>query len=219
MTTATRFRGVPRPRAARDRSAEPGPGDPSGRRVPTVVPAAFARAVRSMRAATARPDVTVVEERAPQRLAPWAFAVAVDVLAGGTQAGTGRLVLLHDPAAPAGWGGVLRVVAFASADLDAELAADPLLPEVCWSWLGDALAAEGAGHAAASGTVTCTTSTRFGAGGPAAAGPGPADCTVELRASWTPTSDDLGAHLRAFADLLCTAAGLPPAGVTALPGR
>jgi len=29
----------------------------------------------------------------------------------------------------------------------------------------------------------------------------------------------VSAHLVAFADLLCTAAGLPPAGVTALPNR
>ena len=45
------------------------------------------------------------------------------------------------------------------------------------------------------------------------------DSDLELRASWKPVGQDVSAHLLAFADLLCTAAGLPPAGVTALPNR
>ena len=38
---------------------------------------------------------------------------------------------------------MLRVVAYVRAELDAELADDPLLPTVGWSWLTDALAATG----------------------------------------------------------------------------
>ena len=43
---------------------------------------------------------------------------------------------------------------------------------------------------------------------------------MEVRASWTPLGNDLGAHLLAWSDLLCTIAGLPPLpeGVIALPG-
>ena len=36
---------------------------------------------------------------------------------------------------------------------------------------------------------------------------------VELRCSWTPDSPDLGAHLLAFTEVLCTMAGLPPRDV------
>jgi hypothetical protein len=42
---------------------------------------------------------------------------------------------------------------------------------------------------------------------------------MEIRASWTPTGPDLGIHLQAWTELLCTIAGLPPLpeGVVALP--
>ena len=64
------------------------------------------------------------------------------------------------------------------------------------------------------GTVTQTMSTRFGE----LAGP-PATADIEIRASWTPTDDDLGAHLLGWSVLLASTAGLPPPGVTALPAR
>jgi hypothetical protein len=86
-----------------------------------------------------------------------------------------------------------------------------MLPTVGWSWLTSALDERGAPYRAAGGTVTQTTSTRFGD----VAGPSTA-ISLELRASWTADDPDLAPHLRAFVDLLCTAAGLPPEGVTAL---
>ena len=62
------------------------------------------------------------------------------------------------------------------------------------------------------GTVTSTTSVRYGD----IAGP-PRAHQLELRASWTAiTGDGLGAHLEAFCDVLGSAAGLPPVGVTEL---
>ena len=43
---------------------------------------------------------------------------------------------------------------------------------------------------------------------------------MEVRASWTPLGPEVGDHLLAWSDLLCTIAGLPPLpeGVVALPG-
>jgi hypothetical protein len=189
-------RGVPRPRAR------------------ALAPAEFAAAVRSLAVARVRPEVRVEEVRPPQKLAPWTHALALTVVAGDDEPATGRLVLLHDPAGYEAWEGTLRLVGYASAELDPEMAGDPLLPEVGWSWLLDALAAAGAEHRAAGGTVTQTSSTRFGD----LAGPRRTS-DLELRASWTPVGQDVSAHLRGFADLLCTAAGLPPPGVTALPSR
>jgi hypothetical protein len=94
------------------------------------------------------------------------------------------------------------------------MAGDPLLPEVGWSWLTEALTHRGAEHTAVGGTVTQTTSTRFGDLH------GPTSTTqLELRGSWTATSADLAPHLLAFVDLLCTAAGLPPEGVAVLGDR
>lgn len=196
MAASVPERGVPRPRAR------------------ALAPAEFAAAVRSLGTAKPRSEVRVEEVRPPQKLAPWTHALALSVIVGDDEPATGRLVLLHDPAGYEAWEGTLRLVGFVSAELDAEMAGDPLLPEVGWSWLLEALDAAGAEHRAAGGTVTQTSSTRFGD----LAGPR-RTCDLELRASWTPAGQDISAHLRAFADLLCTAAGLPPAGVTVLPTR
>jgi Protein of unknown function (DUF3000) len=187
-----------------------GPGMSRGE--PATVPTVFSEVVRSLHGAAVRPEVQVAAIRPPQRLAPWSHAVSLDVRHGSVEAATGRLVLLHDPAGYQAWQGTLRLVGYGTADLDPEMAGDPLLPEVGWSWLLDALADQGARYTAAGGTVTQTASTRFGdiAGPRWASG-------MELRASWTPIGLDLSGHLRAWADLLCTAAGLPPPGVAVLP--
>jgi len=178
------------------------------------VPVEFSAAVRSLRGAVVRAEVEVADIRPPQRLAPWSHAVSLDVLNAGIEVASGRLVLLHDPAGYQAWDGTLRLVGYGNVDLDPEMARDPLLPEVGWSWLLEALAEQGARFTAAGGTVTQTASTRFGD----IAGPRRA-CELELRASWTPLEPDLSGHLRAWGDLLCTAAGLPPPGVSVLPAR
>jgi hypothetical protein len=114
------------------------------------------------------------------------------------------------------WEGTTRCVAFVQAALDLEIASDPLLPGVGWSWLIDALDVAGATHCAAGGTVTRTTSERFGA-----LSDHPAAAEVEIRASWSPLDGELGPHLVAFAELLCAAAGLPPMppGVVPMPAN
>lgn len=156
---------------------------------------------------------------APQRIAPFAAAVTADVIVGGEEVGSGRLVLLHDPAGNAAWQGTFRCVTFARAAVDPEMVTDPLMGSVGWSWLIDALAAHSADYAAPSGTVTSVTSESFG--GMAEEAP---RAEVEVRASWTPLLDDgagLSPHLAAWAELLCTTAGLPPlpAGVVPMPSR
>ena len=168
----------------------------------------FADAVASATAVTFRPDLLVREIPAPTGLAPDAFALAADVRpepgAEDSAYGTGRLVLLHDEAAPEAWEGSWRIVCFAQAPLETEIGTDPLMADVTWSWLTDALDSRGAGYRAISGTATKTLSKGFG--GLAAEGDG---AQVELRASWSPT-DDVGAHVEAWAELVCMLAGLPP---------
>jgi hypothetical protein len=189
----------------------------------TVLPETFARAVEELRAVRPRAEIAVEEVPAPKRLAPFTYAVSASVLRRGEEVASGRLILLHDPDGHEAWGpGTLRLVTYVTAALEAELAADPLLPGVGWSWLVDALAAHGARHTAAGGTVTQTLSTRFGelasrSGqlGGELAGPA-ASADLELRASWTPLGGDLGAHMRAWYTLLASTAGLPPPGVTVL---
>jgi hypothetical protein len=184
---------------------------------PAEFPEGFRRAVASLRAAPVRPEVVLHEAPAPGRLAPYAVALTAEITAGdGDELANGRLIALHDPVGQEGWEATTRLVAYVRAGTDTEMAADPLLPAVGWSWLVDALRARGAEHVAAAGTVTRVASERFGA----LAG-GPASAALELRASWSPVGEDLGAHLAAWSDLLCAAAGLPPPaqGVLPLPGR
>ena len=184
-------------------------------------PPGFRAAVESMRAAPLRPEVLCEEMPAPQRIAPHAFALSGDVTVDGTDVGTGRIILLHDPDGNDAWDGTFRCVAYARADIDHELGADPMLAAVGWSWLTEALEAHAADYHAASGTVTCVTTESFG-GMAEEAG----TAQVEIRASWTPAVDDDGAldmtaHVEAWGELLCTAVGLPPVpeGVTAIPSR
>jgi hypothetical protein len=190
--------------APRERHLEPPP-----------VPAEFEHAVEQLRSARFRPEVLTEEMPAPQRIAPYASALSADVTTDGVDIGTGRIVVLHDPAGNDAWDGTFRCVAYARADIDPEVAADPLLAEVGWTWLTEALDAHGAVYAAPSGTVTTVSSESFG--GMATE---PATAQIEIRASWTPVGD-LTAHVEAWGELLCTAAGLPPVpeGVATMPSR
>ena len=119
---------------------------------------------------------------APARLAPWSHALSATLYPAGSdeETASGRMILLFDPDGVDAWGGSLRIVVFATCELDTEIAQDPLLPEVAWSWLTESLEASGAGYSALGGTVTATSSTRFGD----IAGPQRAD-DLEMRASWT----------------------------------
>ena len=108
------------------------------------------------------------------------------------------------------------MVCYAQAPLERDIGSDPMLPEVAWSWLVDALADRGAAHHSASGTATTVLSTGFG--GLADQGAG---AQIELRASWSPDGPELGPHLEAWGDFLCLLAGLPPStdGVALLAPR
>ena len=189
----------------------------------SVFPEEFRLAVAQLRAARLRPEVFCEEMPAPQRIAPYASALSADVTVDGDDVGTGRIVLLHDPAGNDAWEGTFRCVAYARAEIDPEMANDPLLAEVGWSWLTEALAAHGASYTAPSGTVTKVSSESFGS----MAGEEPS-AQLEIRASWTPLGEpdtdaplDLEPHVEAWGELLCTASGLPPVpeGVAPMPSR
>ena len=188
--------------------------DPGADPAAAAVPREFAEALASIRGVLVRPEVVLEETPAPQRLSPYAVALQAEVVLDDEEAASGRFVLLHDPEGQEPWDGDFRVVTFAKGTVELDIAQDPMLTEVGWSWLIEALDDRGAGFRAESGTVTRTASESFGA----ISDRSPSG-DVEIRASWTPTSTDLGAHLRAWTDVLAQVAGLPPLppGVAALP--
>jgi hypothetical protein len=185
-------------------------------------PVGFREAVAAMNAVTVRSEIELSPIRPPQRLAPYSYALGAevkhperDVVPEQSEGDAfGRLILLYDPDGSDAWDGTMRLVAYIQADLDSHEAVDPLLPEVAWSWLADALESRAEHVTALGGTVTATTSVRYGD----ISGPSRAH-QLELRASWTATTPDIGTHVEAFCEVLEHAAGLPPVGVTDLGSR
>ena len=185
-------------------------------------PEPFARALASMRAAQLRADLRLGEVPGPARAAPYAIALSGSLLRTGTAAdhagddsddelADGRFIVLHDPAGQEEWRGTFRVVTLVRGEVDAEMGSDPLLNEVAWTWTTDALHDQVGDVDALSGTVTRVVSQAFGA---MAARQDHVE--IEIRASWTPRTTDLGAHLLAWEQMLAAVAGKPhlPDGVT-----
>ncbi len=211
-----------------------GPGQPG---LPADPAAGFAALVDGLREQCAElcavcPELSFEDVPAPRTLAPFATAMAATVQVDEADVASGRLVLLYDPAGQDGWAGPLRIIVYVRADLEPEIAADPLIGQVGWSWLTEALANRTAGYAEPSGTVTRVVTEGFGLKETE-----PAITGFELRASWSPAGPDgpalvpaspgappvpegnlLDGHLAAWCDALCAAAGLPPLtwGVAAL---
>ena len=171
----------------------------------------FEEITTSIRAIKPRSEILLEEVPAPQKLAPYAFAMTADVL---EDAATGRFVLLHDQDGQEGWSGKFRCVTFVRAAIDNEMAADPMLCNIGWTWLMESLKANGCEYTAPSGTVTKVASASFGTLENL-----DEDSELEVRASWTPTSgENIADHIRAWVELLEMSAGLAPIpdGVTQL---
>jgi hypothetical protein len=176
----------------------------------------FAEAIASIQTASLRPDAVLTEIPAPTRIAPFALAVEARIAGPAGEDCSGSFVVLHNPEPPSVWQGDLRAVTLARAEVEEDLGADPFLAEVAWTWLVEALDAIGPLPAALSGTVTRTLSESFGALRPRGATVG-----LELRASWTPPTADVGTHLAAWLDFLARMGGIEPlpAGVARLHAR
>jgi hypothetical protein len=182
-------------------------------------PERFDRIVAALREVRTRPEVTVDEVPAPSRLATRTAAFSAEVRDGeDSEIGSGRLVLLYEPGGHEAWDGEFRLVTFVKAAVEQDVASDPMLPAVGWSWLLEALEAQDAEHTAVGGTVTQVSNESFGA-----LAHQPASAEVEIRASWTPlpgpSDEALVVHVQAWLDLLGAATGLAPLpeGVVALP--
>ncbi|MER7707437.1 DUF3000 domain-containing protein [Kitasatospora sp. NPDC097605] len=181
-------------------------GGASGGTGREAAPSEFRAAVEALSEARLRPELVLSAAPAPRRLAPYSFALTASVEVDGEELADGRLVLLHDPAGQEAWNGDFRVVTMTRAELEPEMAGDPMLSEVGWAWLLDAMQAHGAGYAEPSGTVTLCASQYFGG-----LADRPSSTEIEIRASWTPADGRFERHLAAWGDLLCISAGLPPA--------
>jgi hypothetical protein len=180
-------------------------------------PTAFQTALEGLRRVSPRGEILLEEGPAPQRLAPHAVTLTADVVVNDEELGTGRFVVLHEPEGHETWDGTFRIVTFARAGVDADVAADPLAHQAGWSWLQEALDAHDCRPAMLGGTVTRVASLSFGE-----LEDRDAEAYLEIRASWTPQDTGgraIAAHFEAWLEALCHAAGLPPLppGVTPIP--
>lgn len=177
----------------------------------------FAVALAAVRSAAVRPEFTVDEGPAPQRLAPHALALNAELAADPDGPVTGRFVLLHDPDGVEEWGGTFRAVVFARSPVEDDLLADPLMHDVGWSWVRDAIDDNEAAAMNVGGTVTWTSGRSYGT-----MAERPSEGNLEIRASWTPTAEGelaeseeaiaalMDRHVGAWLTLLAHCAGLPP---------
>ncbi|MBR7839098.1 DUF3000 domain-containing protein [Actinospica durhamensis] len=223
----------PHPPGARRAATSSAPGSADG-----AVPEVFAAAVGGIAALRPRPGMEFEPLPAPRRLASYSHALSATVTGPAAdgeeeELGSGRFVLLYEPDGHEEWQGSWRCVTLLQAEIEVEIAQDPLLPEVTWSWLSEALAELGC--AALGGTVSRCASAGFGELEDQGV-----STSVELRASWSPLPPEpeagarwgtrplwtpatawsgLAAHVEAWSRCLATAVGLPPelAGVARLP--
>lgn len=177
----------------------------------------FVAAAERLSQASVRPEFQIEQAPAPQRLAPHALTLVADAvpMSGSvtdlSESATGRFVLLHDPDGVDEWAGTFRVVVFARCDVEPEMLVDPLIHEVAWTWVTEAL--EELPVAQVGGTVTISAGTSFGT-----MVERPGDGLVEVRASWTPlpiadggdVPDTITDHLDAWIEIVARLAGLPP---------
>lgn len=171
-------------------------------------------ALDSLQSPVLRPEFTLEEVPAPQRLAPHSIALAVEAVdTDDEELAVGRFIVLHDPEGQDTWDGTFRVVSFVRAPMESDVVTDDLFDEVAWSWLTDALSDAGAEFHNASGTVTRTVSRSF-----AGLEDRSTETDLEIRASWSPDTEDLSLHMQAWLALVEKSSGLTPLpeGVTAL---
>lgn len=187
----------------------------------TQPPPEFITALESLKGQSFRDELHVVQIPPPTRIAPWAVALQAEINDSATldpdyYRGNAKFVVLYDPAGQPAWDGTFRIVMHAQAPMEAEMGDDPLLGEVAWSWLPEALDDQRASYHNLSGTVTRVFNETFGG-----LYIDSSRVELEIRASWTPKTEYLTEHLMAWAQYCAAMAGLAPAdaNITSLPRR
>lgn len=174
----------------------------------SLIPEDFSRVLAELKAMRWSACLSIDEIGSPQRIAPHSVAIAGELLSEDEEPiATGRLILLHDPHGNDAWHGRFRLVTYVRASVDLEMVADPLLPDVAWSWFTDALESNRCHADALAGTVTASYGRGFGEM------IDEEKAEVELRSSWTPRLDvtlPITPHLSAWQELLLMVAGQPP---------
>lgn len=187
--------------------------------ISTDVSAEFTAAVDAIRNAEIREEIHLKQIEEPEKLATHAIAFSahiVEELSTPADSGTGRFVLLWEPEMQEAWGSRFRVVCFAKSPLETNIGADELGSDIAWAWLTDALSNRHADYGNAAGTATRIISSGYGSLATQAD-----HAELEVRASWSPKTYEIGQHLEAWQDLVCIMSGFAhlPQGVSSIAPR
>ena len=179
----------------------------------------FQAAVDALRSAEMREEIHLKQIEEPAKLATHAIAFSahiIEELATPADAGTGRFVLLWEPEMQEQWGSRFRVVCFAKSPLETNIGADELGSDIAWAWLTDSLSNRHAEYGNAAGTATRIISSGYGSLATQAD-----HAELEVRASWSPKSYEVGSHLEAWQDMVCIMSGFAhlPQGVSSISPR
>ncbi len=171
-----------------------------------IPPDEFVAALQSLRDAPLSSDLTVEEVPSPPHLAPFSAALSIQTKeeAGGRPLANSTLVILYDPTQVHVWGGPYRLVGHLRSQIDGDMGEDPLLSEIMWVSLVEALTEFVGETTNPVGTVTKELSQTFGGLKLRTSA-----LNVEVRCSWTSHSHDLTAHVAAWSQYLLESAGLP----------
>lgn len=145
-------------------------------------PQTFRIALNELRESVTRDEIELTEVPAPSKLAPYAVAMAAEIAnSAGEVLAVGRFILLYDPEHSDVWDGNFRIVTYIRTSLEQELGEDPLVSEVAWTWIVEALDSASATYRQPGGTATRVLSQGFGM-----LDRQTETIDLELRASWTP---------------------------------
>ncbi|MDO5060170.1 MAG: DUF3000 family protein [Actinomycetaceae bacterium] len=162
-------------------------------------PAEFMDALLSLRKVAIPTHLSLSEIPAPTKITPFSAALYVQtpLEADDLPTASGRFIVLYEPQVNLEWGAKFRIIIQIRAEMDPAIGTDPLLGEVIWSWLHDALDQNTADAHHLKGSVTRELSETFGNLELTRS-----DVEIELKASWSTSSNDLSYHLAAWLDVV-----------------
>ncbi len=169
------------------------------------VPAQFASAAIGLTAELLRAELETHQIPSPPKIAEHALAFSThkpNAADTPNNRAAGRIVFLYDPSQYEAWGSNMRVIAYGKSPLESNVVEDTDYANYWWGTLELALVNHAARFSNNTGTITKMIST--GVGGLQNE---PVHTEIELRASWSPTEDNLAPHFAAWQDLIADMAG------------
>lgn len=181
-------------------------------------PGEFLTALSALRDVPTPPNLALEEIQAPFSVAPFAASLSGEVLRKNRSQNTddilahGNFSIFYSPTVVTEWEAKFRIVSIVRAEIDKEMAVDPMIYEVARAWLHDSLTQSTARFNCLRGTVTQVMSQSL-----IGSDADEQESQLEIRSSWSPLPQnndgqvdwELGLHLESWINLLFATSGSP----------